>query len=401
MSTSGRGVEGQRVVPKLPVGTRFARVDALGSTSWFIDTIGRAYATPNVANPFEAPAGLSYVQASGSAEHYVLLRSDGQLELPPGVTVPSLPGGVTYTGFSADVNRVAALRSDGRAVLFTAIADNRNDPGEIFPAYQAQVTARNDVTSTAIGERYALLLHADGTVDGVDLTNCSLYDGDCPRNPDGLKVPVLPKGMRYTAIDADNNLSVFVRSDGKVLTSGHPVDAKPIQIPTVPAGVRYTAASAGSNHLALLRSDGRAVLAGNDPSKSGVLTLPQIPKGVVYTDADAGGAHTLFLSRPIAAGETVRSTITTVSGDRNVRRGTRVTLRVKVFSMADTKTGTVRVQYKGRTIATGTVRSGYVANAAISTSRLPKGAKSTLMLKYLGHDQAGPSYSSSITIRTT
>lgn len=154
----------------------------------------------------------------------------------------------------------------GQALAFGDGTDGQT----VVPALPAGVR----YTAVSAGYNHTLFLRSDGQVVGSGESSWGIR-----------RVPDLPAGMTYTGISAGEHHSLFLRSDGTVLARGYDFDGE-TQIPAPPAGTHYTAAAAGGWHSVLLRSDGQVVIVG-DPA-GGVTEVPPLPDGVVYTAVAAG-----------------------------------------------------------------------------------------------------------------
>jgi hypothetical protein len=204
-------------------------------------------------------------------------------------------------------------------------------------------------------------------------------------------VPKLPKGATYVNVGSNATSSIFIRSDGVVKVSG---DATIVQgIARIPTGTRYTDVSVGTDHAAFVLSNGDAVISGADIDGAGTLVKPAILKGNRFIDVEAGGDATVFTAQKLTANIKVQTTITRTTLPTSVTKGKTATIRVKVYSMARTLGGTVKITYKNKVIGTGIVADGAIATVIVKTSAMKKATANKIGISFQGIGNAKKSLS--------
>jgi len=416
--------DGDLVVPALPKGVTFTNIRLVSRGSLFFRSDGKVVANGTLkAQGFNErvpalPSGVRYVDGFAtndvrSAElSFLLLRSDGELvrynNTPSDYSLRELSGSVRYARFG---NRwELRFLSDGRVEYVYWTMPSEPEAGD-EPTLHRVVTRRSDYVGGVYGAGYVILLRADGRAVSRVWDECAMTDEGnvcfAGRKPTGSVVPKLPKGVRYTQVTGDGQgYVVYVRSDGKVVTSGRMTSASTVarpKIPSLPRGVRYLRASVGSIHLALVRSDGRVVLVGSHKSRTKygqliekIWKVPVLKKDHRFVDVVAGDSGTFFQSEAIPRGVRVATQITKVRVTSKKAR--RATVVVTLSSVAKVKGGKVRVTYKGKTIGRATVKKGHTVKVAISTARLARAKKNTIKVKYLGKHHAKASYTTARTL---
>lgn len=415
------------VVPALPAGVTFTKVSAGTTQTLYLRSDGQVVgAGANTAHSLDIPAlpaGVTYVDVDATGDVTVLVRSDGKIVYASDpytekLAVPELPAGVTYKKVFSSGSIIAAIRSDRKVVYFPVYWDDRfltpttpaptatptvvptetptATPTAVPTAapvanpaavYYERVTADSDYTTAAVSPTgYMLLMHADGRVKSVDIRTTKT--GTLA----ATVVPKLPKGMRYLDIDA-STVAVYVRSDGEAVTAGT-TSKGTIAIPKLPKGISYKSADVGDYTVALVRSDGHAVIAGYSDNAGVTPTLTKISKGNRYTALSNNASHLVIQTEKLASNVKVQTSITKVVRPSTVKQGTTATYKVKVFSVAATRGGQVKVTYKGKTIGTGVVGNGAVATITVSTDDMPKSKKRNKVgISFLGIGNAKKSTS--------
>jgi hypothetical protein len=432
------------IVPALPAGVIYTKVSAGTTQTLYLRSDGKVVGAGANTNHSldipELPAGTTYVDVDGTGDITVLVRSDGQIVFASkpyakDLYAPTLPAGVKYTKVFSGGSSITALRSDGRAVMFKTYFDDRflepvvttptptptatatatpvptdtatpvptetatpvptTTPSPAVtaapvanptPVYWERVTTDADYVDAAVsGSDYALLLHATGKAKAVDLRSI--------KTPAlaAVKVPKLPAGMRYTAIDA-STVAAYVRSDGKIVTAGATAKGV-IAIPATPKGVGYTDVEVGDYSLTGLLSNGNAVIAGYSDASGITPALPKLSKGTRFVGISNNASHAVFRTSKLLTGQKVQTSISKVTRPTIVVHGTTATYKVKVFSMAATKGGQVKVTYKGKTIGTGVVGAGAVATIQVSTATMPTKARNKVGIAFMGIGNSGKSTS--------
>jgi hypothetical protein len=102
--------------------------------------------------------------------------------------------------------------------------------------------------------------------------------------------PGLPAGLTYVAIDAGDDHSLALRSDGTLVTFGYNLQGI-LDVPGLPAGLAYVEAAAGFDHSVVRRSDGSVVAWGL--AGAGQTTVPALPQGVSFADVEADWLYSL------------------------------------------------------------------------------------------------------------
>jgi hypothetical protein len=401
------------IAPALPAGLSWTKVSAGTTQTLYLRSDGQVFgAGANTNHSLDIPAlpsGVTYVDVDGTGDVTVLVRSDGQLVYASDpyakpLYVPELPAGVTYKKVFSGGTSVTALRSDGKAVMFTVYFDDRfieptstatpsptptaTPTPVVNPAavYTERVTTDSDYIDAATsGSNYAILLHATGKAKFVDLR--------ATKTPAlaTAKVPTLPAGMRYTAIDA-SSVAVYVRSDGKVITAGTTPKGT-IAIPATPVGVTYVDADAGDYSISLLLSNGNAAVVGYSDAIGVTPTIPKLAKGYKFAAISNNASHGTFVVSKLLPGQTVQTSISSVKRPTIVVHGSTATYTVKVFSMAATRGGQIKITYKNKVIGTGVIGDGAKATIQVSTDLMPKKARNKVGIAYMGIGNAGKSTS--------
>lgn len=400
---SGENAALSLVPPPLPPGLQWSSVAVGADSAIYLRSDGNAFTAGqdsfgSLTVP-ALPAGKTYTRVFAGGPVLGLIRSDGQLLIsyaPDGspVTVPPLPAGVGYARAEVNGGYVAAIRTDHRAVIFRLRTDDRSftPPGE-QPTYSMLVTSSADYADAALAPGFALLLTSRGTVRKVSLPNLC-----APCTPSILRsasvVPPLPRGVRYLDVATTGASTVLTRSDGAAVIS-HPYtwSGQRLVIPHAPRGLVYSTVEMSDETVTLLRSDGRAVVYGH-PDREGIIpSIPSVPKGWVFRLITSDASQSAFIVRTIEDSEQVPTSVTSSTHRYSARHGTKVTFKVKVFSMASTAGGTVAIKYRGKTIATGLVGPGSEAKVVVPTARLNTRGGHRLAIVFLGTQQAARSTS--------
>ena len=277
-----------------PAGVNFVHVSAgygfsvaLGSDgslySWGDNSrgqLGRAVTsnTPaNRPNKVEAPAGITFVQASAGGSHVVALSSDGNI----------------YTWGDNSAGQL------GRTVTSNTPADK---PGK------ADTPADVTFTSVSAGQGHTVAVDTQGDVyTWGDNTHGELGRSTTSIPADKPGKADTPAGATFTLASAGGSHSVAVSDDGGIYTWGNtangrlgrdtsstPAD-KPGKVET-PAGITFTQASAGGAHSIALGSDGSLYTWGNSgKTSSDRPNKVDTPAGITFTQASAGASYCLAL----------------------------------------------------------------------------------------------------------
>jgi len=392
--SSGSNASGQLNPITIPEGQTIKKT-SLGSTStWVLTNVGTVLTTvtPRGSNPVVPvpPTGVSYTDIAASGANALLLRSDGTIvfagrNASSFPALPAAPAGATYSKVFGGAVAVA-LRSDGRAVLFRYF----DDTGDNVPAtFVTRTTSDADYVSATSGTGFVLLTHANGRVKGVNMKDPAAADARV--NPVAMTVPKLPKGTTYVNVGSNATSSIFIRSDGVVKVTGD--QSITAGIPRIPTGTRYTDVSVGTNHAAFVLSNGDGVVSGIDPSGAGTLARPEILKGNRFTDVEVGGNATVFTAQKLTPNVKVQTTITRTNLPTSVTKGKTATIRVKVYSMARTLGGTVKITYKNKVIGTGIVADGAIAIVKVKTSAMKKAGANKIGISFTGLGNAKKSLS--------
>ena len=203
--------------------------------------LGRAVTsnTPaNSPNKVEAPAGITFVQASAGGSHVVALSSDGNI----------------YTWGDNTAGRL------GRAVTSDTPADK---PGK------ADTPADVTFTSVSAGQGHTVAVDTQGDVyTWGDNTHGELGRSTTSTPADKPGKADTPAGVTFAQASAGNEQSVALGSDGSLYTWGDnsktPAD-RPKKVDT-PAGITFTQASAGASYCLALGSDGNLYSWGDNES---------------------------------------------------------------------------------------------------------------------------------------
>jgi alpha-tubulin suppressor-like RCC1 family protein len=277
--------------------------------------------------------------------HSLFLRSDGKVYacgynyyggLGDGTTTgKSTPTEILTTniGTSLPIIAIAAgfdyslfLRSDGKVYacgynlygpLGNGNTTNSSTPKEILTT---NIGTTFPIIAIAAGDYHSLFLRSDGKVYACGYNNAGqLGDGTTTNSSTPIAILTTNIGTTYpiTAIDAGDNHSLFLRSDGKVFSCGsnsngqlgNTGDYTPTQITTTNIGTTYPiiAIAGGGRQSFFLRSDGKVFASGNNGSGElgdGTLTQRTTPIAISTTNIgttypitaiDVGDSHSLFL----------------------------------------------------------------------------------------------------------
>ena len=386
-------------LPTIPEGVTIVKTVQFEHT-WVLTSDGNVLSSGEVVPA--PPAGIRYVDIAASGGGVVLLRSDGQLVSSGNSTIPLLPAapaGSRYAKIFGGYSLVAIL-DDGRAVMFRYFDDGDDD---LPPAYVATATTGTDYVSATSGVDFVLLTKTNGRVKGVNVKDPNpddCEDGNDSCDPDvdpaAMKVPSLSGSQTWRSVAAGPDFAVFVRSDGAVKTTGNDSMLHTLRA-DIPSGVRYLAASAGIGHAAFLLSDGDVYVTGE--GRDGTLDHPSIPKNQRFIGVAAGGFATTFTAQKLTPNIKVQTSITRVSLPSPVSVGKTATVSVKVYSMAATRGGTVKITYKNKIIGTATVGDGAIAKVKISTKTMKRGAN-TIGVAFMGIGNAKKSLSNTRWVGT-
>ena len=267
-------------IPPLDAGMRYTHVAAGGNNyTLFLRSDGKVIAAGSPGDGQTdippLPKGLEYTACAASGEFSALLRSDGTVIVcgndldddDVGLVPPPLPKGVTYIQVSCGAYTIVLLRSDGTAV---ACGDNRSGQCEI-PELEQGVR----YTQVAAGQWHTVFLRSDGRVVASGHGEPHVVDSRLPpflwryhySYQGECTIPDLPPGTRYTQVDASDQLTVLLRSDGRAVACGVN-DCGQCNIPPLHSALHYTQVCAGCRCTVLLRSDGTLTHSGLvDPSR--------------------------------------------------------------------------------------------------------------------------------------
>lgn len=277
-----------------------------------------------VAKCLERP---KFVKAAVGIFYVALLRNDGETQLLWSLNaprrnwvIPQPPTGATYVDARTSPDHVLLLRSDGHAcmvgpvpgghITFSPVAQNLKFVGGAAAPGRHGVLIRDDgqaevyntlgtrcLRDTPVGTRY---------VDaGIDKGECILLrsDGKLVFTLDDYKIslPIIPDGVSYTSVVFGIGFSIYLRSDGRILSMGPGGPFKPME-PSEETSC--TTVVAGSHHVAVLCADGGVEAFGyydiRHPSFQWVswkepAELPYLPNGLVYVSVAAAGGTTVAI----------------------------------------------------------------------------------------------------------
>ena len=292
------------------------------------DTTDKQDSHPSKA---EAPAGVTFVQASAGYGFSVALASDGSLyswgdnsrgQLGRTVTSDTpanrpnkvvTPTGITFVQASAGGAHVAALGSDGNIYTW-----GDNTAGRLGRAVTSDTPADKpgkadtpaDVTFTSVSAGWGHTVAVDTQGDVYtwgDNTHGELGRSTTSTPADKPGKADTPAGVTFTQASAGGSHSVAVSDDGSIYTWGNtangqlgrdtsntPAD-KPGKVET-PAGITFTQASAGGAHSIALGSDGNLYTWGDsNKTSSDRPNKVDTPAGITFTQASAGASYCLAL----------------------------------------------------------------------------------------------------------
>lgn len=323
----------------------------------------------------ELPPGLSYTAVDAKSVVGVLLRSDGTIVLSgpssDGIPVPALPAGTRYLRIASGGGFVTALRSDGRVVIFQ-IGPGVDGTGPAEHQY-VRVTKDANYVGAVPGLGFALLLKPGSGPKKVTLPRWC--PGGCIANPGASDVPRLASGVGIVSGDSNGFVTALVSSDGRAFISGKvPSLGKRIAVPAVPRGIKYTRASVAGRSVVLLRSDGSSVVTAYEHPENGRPSAPRLPMNWIFERIDARDSVAAFSARQLWDGEKVAATLSRVSSQRTARKGSSITVKASLTSMADTAGGRVRVSSRGKTLGTGVVAADGSVRVSVSTRTSSRGA---------------------------
>ena len=242
--------------------------------------LGRTVTSNNPANrphKVEAPAGITFIQASAGGSYVVALSSDGNI----------------YTWGDNSAGQL------GRAVTSNTPADK---PGK------ADTPADVTFTSVSAGRGHTVAVDTQGDVyTWGDNTHGELGRSTTSTPADKPGKVETPAGITFTQASAGESHSVAVSDDGSLYTWGNtangrlgrdtsstPAD-KPGKVET-PAGITFTQASAGGTHSIALGSDGSLYTwGGSAKTSSDRPNKVDTPAGITFTQASAGASYCLAL----------------------------------------------------------------------------------------------------------
>jgi hypothetical protein len=399
--SSGDNDFGQRNIPPIPSGVTVTKVvtgqAVVGQVTWVLTSDGNVLTT-STTEPIPAlPAGTTYTDITSE----YLLRSDGAIvstnfSAAQAGPLPAAPAGTTYAKIFSGGDRPAAILSDGRAVMFRFFDDGDDD---LPAAWISTITTASNYTGIAVGSGFALLSKTDGSVKAVNRKDpnpddCEDGNDSCDPevDPAAMSVPKLPAGLSYTSVAANGSFAVLVRSDGAVKTTGD-ADAIHATLSKLPDGVRYKKVAVTGSRALFLLTNGDVYLTGTVSAGSGGLDKPTIAKNNRFTDIAAGGGTNVFIAQKLTPNVKVQTSIVRVTKPSSVNQGSTATVKVKVYSMATTRGGVVKVTYKNKTIATGTVGDGAIATIKVPTSAMKASGKNKIGISFLGTGNAKKSLS--------
>ena len=292
------------------------------------DTADKQDSHPSKA---EAPAGVNFVHVSAGYGFSVALASDGSLYSwgdnsrgQLGRTVTSnnpakrphkveAPAGITFVQASAGGSHVVALSSDGNIYTWgdnsagqlgrTVTSNNPADkPGK------ADTPADVTFTSVSAGWGHTVAVDTQGDVyTWGDNTHSELGRSTTSTPADKPGKADTPAGITFTQASAGESHSVAVSDDGGIYTWGNTADGqlgrdtsstpadKPGKVET-PAGITFTQASAGGAHSIALGSDGSLYTWGDsNKTSSDRPNKVDTPAGITFTQASAGASYCLAL----------------------------------------------------------------------------------------------------------
>jgi len=316
---------GQCNVPSLLPGQSVAGFRVRGATNFVFLNDGTCLvfgsAAPGSALP-QLPGGVHYLDVAWGHDHYLALRSDGEVvawgnNLYGDCNVPPLPPGTVYTAIAAGWQHSVAARSDGAIVVW---GNNSTPPPPVPPGIpciglacgdhhavallltgqvlawgrngflQSYVPSRDDVTigaqqahfiDLAVGHTHALAVTSEGRVTGWGLDN----EGQAT-------VPGWLVAHTVRRVRAGVWHSVAMTGQGEVFAWGNNSNGR-ASIPPLPPGVTYVDFACAAQHTILVRSDGQAAFCG--PNQFGEGGIPLLPPGVTYVACDAHEGKSVLL----------------------------------------------------------------------------------------------------------
>ncbi|HEX5051693.1 MAG TPA: hypothetical protein VFZ65_07980 [Planctomycetota bacterium] len=236
----------------------------------------------------ELPLGARAVQVAGGGPFTLVLTDQGEVlacgsNAQSECTVPPLPAGRRYTKVAACNSHGAALRDDGAVLVW---GDN-SGAGQMWPAmYTVPALPPGLVyTDVAIGGYDVVALRSDGAIITWGMTT-----------PGVFSAPAIPPGRTVVAIDADSiqngSHALALLDDGTILAWGDNTFGQ-CNVPALAPLTTYSRIAAGALHCAALRSDGSVVCWGGSAPE--VRRVPPLPRGVTYRALAAGSDFTIAL----------------------------------------------------------------------------------------------------------
>ncbi|MBL8803289.1 MAG: hypothetical protein JNN27_14885 [Planctomycetes bacterium] len=244
----------------------FAAIDAAGNTTVARRADGRVVVWGRDTGQADLPSEFTYVQVSAGWSHLVGLTSSGLMMCsgagtPPCANLVPAPG-ATFTSVAAGRDHFVALQNNG---VVRCAGQNTygatNVPAGLF------------ATAVDAGDQFTLALRTDGTIAawGTSLAGQTF-------------VPPLPPGLTYVAISAGEIHSAARRSDGSVVCWGNNFYGQ-CNVPTLPPGVTFVDVAAGGEFTVAACSDGLVRCWGQAPP------APNPPSGTIFVEVAAGERH--------------------------------------------------------------------------------------------------------------
>jgi alpha-tubulin suppressor-like RCC1 family protein len=280
----GKNGQAECVIPELPFGVHYLAVAWAVPNFWGPSCLAGLRSDGKIeiwhkgvnspAPPL--PPGVTYVDVVGGTEHFLALRSDGQIAAwgQNGFgqcNVPPLPLGMVYVEIAAGGEHSVAVRSD-RTVL----------------AWGANNVGQCNVPTPPIGT-WIVEVEANGQVSGYPPiayghTVARLSDGSLMSW--GYTIGPPPPGQGFVQVRAGLNHDLARRADGTVVAWGDNYFGQ-CNVASLPPGAEYVDVAAGNEHSVALRSDGRVVHWGG--SSWGQGNVPALPAGAEYVQVSASG----------------------------------------------------------------------------------------------------------------
>ncbi|MCY3003776.1 MAG: hypothetical protein NTV21_18420 [Planctomycetota bacterium] len=210
----------------------------------------------------------SFVAIDAAGKTTVARRADGRIVVwGKDNGHANLASEFTYVDMSAGWSHLVGLTSSGLMKC--------SGPG-IPPCANLIPALGTTFTDVAAGGDHFVALQNDGIVQCAGQNNYGATD--------------VPAGLLATAVDAGNQFTLALRTDGTIAAWGASLNAQTL-VPSLPPGLTYVEISAGEMHSAARRSDGSVVCWGDN--LYGQCAVPALPPGVTFVDVAAGGTFTV------------------------------------------------------------------------------------------------------------